>query len=423
MIPVQLILLIAASAIGAFVAAIVWQIRRRNMHRWLGSYLWQSVRRGLLGRRRDAARSGGGGKGKPIHLLLCIADHFEPEAGGVSGEVADARVAAWVREYPRVFGGFRDSDDRPPRHTFFYPIDQYEPRHVDALAELCRAGFGEVEIHLHHDNDTAENLENTLRRFTETFASRHGLLGRWPDGRVAYGFVHGNWALNNSRPDGRCCGVNNEIDVLRRTGCYADFTYPSAPSATQPRKVNSIYYAVGDEFRPKSHERGIDVGVGSVPPNGLMLIQGPLRIGWPRGSRMPRIENACIQEGQPPTAERLDQWLQAHVHIRSHPEWVFVKLHTHGAVERNQSLLLGDEMVRFHRNLAERAARDQQFQFHYVSVREMYNLVKAAESGWTGSIASARNRGVEWPYPHNTPPLVFGMSQSSLSALSARSNR
>ena len=46
---------------------------------------------------------------------------------------------------------------------------------------------------------------------------------------VGYAFIHGNWSLCNSRPDGRYCGVNNELDVLRETGCYADFTLPSAP--------------------------------------------------------------------------------------------------------------------------------------------------------------------------------------------------
>ncbi|MEJ7636728.1 MAG: hypothetical protein WKF75_01760 [Singulisphaera sp.] len=50
--------------------------------------------------------------------------------------------------------------------------------------------------------------------------------------------------------------VNNEIDVLRETGCYADFTLPSAPSPTQTRQINSIYYASDDPRRPKSHDRG-----------------------------------------------------------------------------------------------------------------------------------------------------------------------
>ena len=71
-------------------------------------------------------------------------------------------------------------------------------------------------------------------------AERHGLLSRDRyTGEVGYGFIHGNWALDNSRPDGRMCGVDNELDVLRETGCYADFTLPSAPSPTQTRKINS----------------------------------------------------------------------------------------------------------------------------------------------------------------------------------------
>ena len=66
------------------------------------------------------------------------------------------------------------------------------------------------------------------------------------------------------------------LDVLRETGCYADFTFPSAGSRTQPRKINSIYYAIDDPDRPRSHDRGIDVGTAPPPANGLILIQGPL---------------------------------------------------------------------------------------------------------------------------------------------------
>ena len=47
---------------------------------------------------------------------------------------------------------------------FFFPIEEYEPEYLDALAELCRAGFGEVEIHLHHDHDTPGTLRAKLAR-------------------------------------------------------------------------------------------------------------------------------------------------------------------------------------------------------------------------------------------------------------------
>ena len=215
---------------------------------------------------------------------------------------------------------------------------------------------------------------------------------------MVYGFIHGNWALDNSRPDGRWCGVNNELDVLRETGCYADFTLPSAPSPTQTRKINSIYYAVDDPSRPKSHDTGIDVGTGPAPPGSLMLIQGPLVLDWRRRKwgLIPRVENACLQANQPPTIERLDLWLKARVQVPSRPDWFFVKLHTHGAPEANQQVLLGEPMVQFHRALAQHAAEDPNFHFHYVTAREMYNLARAAEMSWQGSIVEARDFQLIW---------------------------
>jgi hypothetical protein len=356
--------------------------RLRGLDRWLLPYLLDA------GRRR-AVRPG-----EPIHLLLCIADHFEPGIDGVSRAVAQARVDEWVRDYPERFGEFRDRDGRPPQHTFFYPQETYTPEHLDALAGLCRAGFGEVEVHLHHDNDTAERLRDKLVSFKETLAGRHGLLSHdRHTGALAYGFIHGNWALDNSRPDGRLCGVNNELDVLRETGCYADFTLPSVPSATQTRTINRIYYAVDDPLRPKSHDTGIEAGTQSPPARALLLIQGPLLLDWRRRKwgLVPRIENACLQANQPPSAERLDLWLRARVRVPARPDWFFVKLHTHGAVDGNRRMLLGEPMVRFHHALAQRAAADPHFHYHYVTAREMANLVQAAEAGWNGSVAAARN--------------------------------
>jgi hypothetical protein len=361
-------------------------VRRRGLDRWILPYLLQGPRRLP-------------GPGEPIHVMICVADHFEPRAGGVSPEEARARVERWVRDYPARFAGFRDSDGRPPRHTFFFPMEEYDPGHLDALAELCRAGFGEVEIQLHHDRDTAENLRATLLKAQELLARRHGLLPcDRRTGRTAYGFVHGNWALDNSRPDGRWCGVNNELDILRETGCYADFTYPSAPSPTQPRKVSSIYYAVDDPQRPRSHDRGLDVGIRPAPPDGLMLIQGPLVLNWRRRrwGLIPRIENGCLQGSQLPHIDRLDLWLKARVQVPTRRDWFFVKLHAHGAEEYSHEALLGEAMVRFHRELADRALREPNFHYHYVTAREMYNLIKAAEEGCKGTVADALDYHLVW---------------------------
>jgi hypothetical protein len=382
MTPTALLIAVPFLILAAGIGLLVWQAHQRSVGRWLVSYAVQGVERRAGPRRGE------------VHLLLCIADHYEPRRGGAGPEVARARVRRWVEEYPRLFGEFRDSDGRPPQHTFFFPIEQYDAEHLDGLTELCRAGFGEVEIHLHHDGDTAETLRRTLEEGKEILASRHGLLSRHREtGELVYGFVHGNWALDNARPDGRWCGVNNELDVLRETGCYADFTLPSAPSPTQTRTINRIYYAVDDPERPMSHDRGVAVGTGPAPPRSLMLIQGPLMLNWGRRKwgLVPRVENGCLQGNQPPTPDRIDLWLKARIQVPTRPDWYFVKLYTHGAPEWNQRVVLGAPMVEFHKALAKRAASDPQFHIHYVTARELYNLARAAEAGWTGSVVEARD--------------------------------
>jgi len=361
-------------------------LRSRGLHRWLVPYL-------LSGARRRAPVSG-----EPVHLLLALCDHYEPKRGGAPMDKARARVRQWNEEYPRLFGRFRDTDGVPPRHTFFYPEDEYEPDLVDMVADLCRhksgQSYGEVEVHLHHDNDTADRLRQTLLEYKKTLAERHGLLSRDKEtGEIVYGFIHGNWALDNSRSDGRCCGVNNELDVLRETGCYADFTLPSAPSETQTRKINSVYWAVDDPLRPKSHDTGTDLGTAPRPDNSLLMIQGPLVLDWSRKKwgLFPRVENACLQKNQPPTPQRVENWLRARVVVPTKPNWYFVKLHTHGVNEPNQEVLLGEPMVRFHELLAERARRDPLFRFHYLTAREMANVALAADRNLDVSIQEARS--------------------------------
>src|SRR5579863_9985950 len=66
-----------------------------------------------------------------IHLIIALADHFEPSSlpGEGSGfapkEVQQQRLDIWCEEYPRNFAPFRDHDGRAFTHTYFYPAEQY----------------------------------------------------------------------------------------------------------------------------------------------------------------------------------------------------------------------------------------------------------------------------------------------------------
>ncbi len=337
-------------------------------------------------------RRGGEKSDRPRHVLICVCDHFEPRHD-TGREGALARVAKWAVEFPRLAQDFRDADGVAPKQTFFYPIEQYDPDLVGGLAALCRGSGCEVEVHLHHDDDTAENLRRILEQGKEQLA-QHGLLSRDAADSVRFGFIHGNWALDNSHPHGRHCGVRNELAVLRGAGCYADFTMPSAPSPTQTRTINSLYYATGTPA-PKSHDCGLPVRVGQKSAGDLLLVQGPLGLNWSRRKfgLLPRIENADLTGANPPTLARLRLWMRLNIHVAGRPEWLFVKLHTHGAIERNSSMLLGARMRRFHRELAEISAAEG-WRFHYVSAREMVNILHAAEDGCGGEPGQFR----DWRY-------------------------
>ena len=338
----------------------------RALNRWLLPYLRQ-----LTEPRKPVSR-----------VFLAVTDHFEPfhltdRAGAL------ARMNRWRAEYPSAIAGFRDSLGRGPRHSFFYPVEQYDREVVEHVASLGLETGGEVEMHLHHGRDT----EATLRRKIEEGISRlgeHGLLSRHADGRPAYGFVHGDWALANSGQGEICCGVPNEIQVLLETGCYADFTFPSAPDSSQPRKVNSLYY-VKESGSPSALDHGDDVRIGRVSPaNQLLLVQGVLALNWSRRKwgLLPRLENSDLTERNPPTAERFQLWLQNAPRIEGKEDWAFVKLHSHGATPANSKVFLGQPIREFHRTILEWADRAG-ISLCYVTAREMVNVIHAVEAGET----------------------------------------
>jgi hypothetical protein len=265
---------------------------------------------------------------------------------------------------------------------------------LDKLTAICAAGYGEVEVHLHHDNDTSAGLRDKLLRFAKVLRDRHGLLSVDPrTQRTTWAFIHGNWSLDNSRSDGRWCGVNDELRVLAECGCYADFTFPSAPSDTQPSMVNAIYYATDDPERPKSHDRGIPSRVGQAESGDLLIIQGVL--GWDWSSRklglVPRIENSDIRSGQAPSPARIDRWIRLAPTVRGRPEWKFVKIHTHGAPESQHDVLLGPPSAAMYEYLQRRYNDGKKYVLHYVAARELYNIVKAAEAGLGGNPAQYRD--------------------------------
>ncbi len=311
----------------------------------------------------------------PIDVLVLCADHFEP-AKRFGDEAAVASVRSWCHAYEELAGRHRDADGRPPQHTWFYRYDYPQPGCVRELSGSVFRGFGEIEFHLHHSHDTHEMFSRTLEDGITWFNHFGAMLSAEPQPRSYFGYVAGNSALDNGAGDDALSGCDTELAALREAGCYGDFTFPSLGSHAQPRKTNAIYYATEDG-KAKSYDRGVDVRAGQKAAGDLLMFLGPTSVDWANGA----FEDGAIENSSPPHPNRMAAWLSANVHVPGRPEWLFVKLHTHAM--QNRAAFLSTEMDELFEAMEQWWNRPP-FRLHYVTAREAYNIVKAAEAGCSG---------------------------------------
>ena len=74
--------------------------------------------------------------GRPIHVMFCVADHYEPDAGGADVAEQLARVERWVSGCPTLAGRHRDADGRPPRYSAYSAEDRRVLEGIEALTEF-----------------------------------------------------------------------------------------------------------------------------------------------------------------------------------------------------------------------------------------------------------------------------------------------
>ncbi|MGH7491791.1 MAG: hypothetical protein ACREOO_05300 [bacterium] len=338
--------------------------------------------------------------GAPTHIVFLYVDHFEPKENTHDVSMQAARMRQWLEHYPAMASRHRDADGCPPKHSWFYLVEDWETEKDDLtflkqLAHLSYDGFGEVDLHVHHGRgwhifpeiDTAEKLAQQIERLKRLYRQTGALITAAPAPQSFYGFIHGKWALDNSA-HGLYCGVDQELEILRRTGCYADFTMPSGHGSTQSRKINSIYYAATRKRNNKNHDWGEEVRAGDATVKDerrLMILQGMIEV-YARNFILGKsiVEKSNLDFHDLPSPERIDQWIRCNVHVAGRRDWVFVKVHTHGAREENFEVCFGEHADMMHAYLEERYNDGNRFKLHYVSAREAYNLVKAAEAGMAG---------------------------------------
>lgn len=351
------------------------------------AYVWQSLRR-----RSSQSK---------VHLIMALADHFEPAIVPGDGwarapyDEQERRLEEWCREYPKVIDRWRDHDERPLVHTYFYPAEQYDRGLISRIADHCHAGWGEIEIHLHHGleaPDTSENLRRVLSGFRDKLAFEHGCLAQAEPGTgPKYAFVHGNFALANSA-GGVNCGVDEEMQVLGETGCFADMTLPASPfHPAQPSKINSLYECDLELSERAACRSGTDLARGRAPRKFPVMVEGPLMLSFhASGSRPVRIENGSFTAANPPTLRRLQLWKQARITVQGKADWLFVKLHCHSMDPSQRDAVVGESFREFLRSLVTGAEERGEI-LHFVSAREMVNIILAACDGREGNPGDYRD--------------------------------
>jgi len=368
----------------------IWKLNRMNAFIWLGDYLLNSPSFSEI-------------EGV-VDIVFVVPDHWEP--GGRIGIVNQ-----WMTGYRRLADKHIDYDGVRLQHTWYYPIDQFRGWELDSIVRLSAEGYGDVELHLHHRDDTSESLR---KKFTVGLDSlrAHGALVS-ADGASHFSFVHGNWALDNSRlEEGRnYCGVNDEISILLELGCYSDLTFPSLSQTSQPSLVNKIYYAVDDPELHKSYDKGTRSIVGhETRSEELMIFEGPLVIDWFdwRFKTHPTIEDGNLYYEIPTTLHRFEIWLKANIHVQGRPNWVFVRPFTHGADLRHPDAydnILGENIDQMLTEVEAKYNDGEKYRLHYMTAREAYNVVKAAEAGLDGNPHAYRDHILKpYQYPDLTEP-------------------
>ncbi len=331
----------------------------------------------------------------PRHILFAFVDHFEPR-----GPHPGPDVTAWVDDYMALASRHADADGRHPIHSYFLiSLPVITPECLDKtlikLNQVTYAGCGEVEFHCHHgfidenlrtESEAVSDLLDLIAQAKQHFSRYGALVTAEPVPQCTFGFIHGMWALDNSRtvpwpntypPSRQYCGVNRELGLLREQGAYADFTFP-AWGSMEPYLSDAIFYAADDpwpgSYKLPAHTRLVTVG---QPPWGdLMIVEGP-------------SSNENIDHFDPAYLWRMSEWVARNVHVVGNNDWIFVKVHTHGLAKDTADPAVWDSffgatMDRFYSDIENAYNDGVIWRLHYVSAREMYNIIKAAEAGLTG---------------------------------------
>jgi hypothetical protein len=229
--------------------------------------------------------------------VVCFhCDHFEPFRINKSGNRTGLE---YVERWLEATLGMRHSRYATPFYSTqrfcVLPDGAHGPHHLPgdklqfgdnsmakedaAIIEAIRAAARDFQIHIHHEYWTSgvhtktapdpvqdgQRLAFFLELISSYYDRRIGMPKQWA-------FVHGCWALNAS--DAEICHIVDEIKILQKFGCVADFSFPAGRSHCDPSwKVPSyVQPIVGKKAYDLPEADPLPARVASLPPKNRFLI-------------------------------------------------------------------------------------------------------------------------------------------------------
>lgn len=312
------------------------------------------------------------------HLIFVMVDHYE-HGGRRAKERGAKENEIWCDKFMEISDRHEDDYGNNFRYTWFYPFGHHNDKIMERLSKMAYGGYGEVELHWHLSSSSSVNRENFTAKLSEAIEwfQSYGAFITAEDSKTAFAYVAGIWDLDAGRGGIETHGITDQIQKLVDQGCYADFTFSTIGTNAQPSTVNSLYYVTDDPDEPKSYDTGQHSKVGNTVEDKLLIFQGPSALSW-NGD----IEYGAIENDPRFETCRISKWIDANVHFHGRPEWIFVKVYSHGA--QSQDVVLKHDMDWMLTSLREEC-KQREIKLHFMTAREAFNVVKSAEDGKQGN--------------------------------------
>ncbi|MDO5576655.1 MAG: hypothetical protein Q4F84_06205, partial [Fibrobacter sp.] len=241
-----------------------------------------------------------------------------------------------------------------------------------------RDKIADVELMIPHQNETLPNIKRKIEEFRDVLFHHHGLLRKNNSGKIIYGFIHEYQTKKNSDKSDWFTNTNKRLLLLKDTGCYADYSFPSDTNIIVPPLINSIYFANVNTNKSRQNQTNYAAAKNVWSEKDLLFVQGPLFLNWNKRfwSMVPRIENGSLSHLNHFTSGRADLWVKKGIHVSGFKNHVFIKLFAHGAVDHTIRYFFGENGLEQLWSYMEKNYINDKYELHYVSAFDMYEIIR-----------------------------------------------